>query len=102
MEHRWVKASDGVGTKSDEPVPGSSAPSRGVDSDVPLFESRTSRFILVDLAGSESTYLAHDGRTDKSGTHVNLGLLALGKVCSALADSAAHIPYRDSTLTLLL
>ena len=50
---------------------------------------------------------AHGGEADKAGCHINLGLLALTKVCAALADMAkggktTHIPYRDATLTKIL
>ena len=41
----------------------------------------------------------------KEGTSINLGLLALGNVISALGDDSGpktHIPYRDSKLTRLL
>ena len=39
------------------------------------------------------------------GVNINMGLLALGNVISALGDEAqkrTHIPYRDSKLTRLL
>lgn len=36
------------------------------------------------------------------GIDINRGLLALGKVISALSDGKSHIPYRDSRLTRLL
>ena len=41
----------------------------------------------------------------KEGVAINLGLLALGNVISALGDDSGpktHIPYRDSKLTRLL
>ena len=40
-----------------------------------------------------------------AGVNINLGLLALGNVISALGDESqkrTHIPYRDSKLTRLL
>lgn len=58
---------------------------------------------LVDLAGSE--------RLDKSGAvgqalkeaqNINKSLSALGDVIAARAQKAAHIPFRNSTLTYLL
>lgn len=61
---------------------------------------------FVDLAGSER--LKRTGATGeraREGIAINRGLLALGNVISALADPArraAHVPYRDSRLTLLL
>ena len=42
---------------------------------------------------------------DIAGVNINMGLLALGNVISALGDEAqnrTHIPYRDSKLTRLL
>ena len=48
-----------------------------------------------------------EGNRFKEGVSINQGLLALGKVISALADKekglgAGHVPYRDSKLTRLL
>jgi hypothetical protein len=42
------------------------------------------------------------GERAKEGISINGGLLAMGKVISALNDNASHIPYRDSKLTRLL
>ncbi|KAI7882048.1 kinesin-domain-containing protein [Lichtheimia hyalospora FSU 10163] len=67
-----------------------------------------SKFHFVDLAGSERLKrTAAEGDRRKEGININAGLLALGNVISALADSTsnkrpAHIPYRDSKLTRLL
>lgn len=59
---------------------------------------------LVDLAGSERQ--AKTGATGdrlKEATKINLSLMALGNVISALVDGKSkHIPYRDSKLTRLL
>ena len=64
---------------------------------------QVSRLRLIDLAGSE--------RTDKSGVagdrmkeaqHINKSLSALGDVIACLRDRAAHVPFRNSTLTRLL
>ncbi|OAF67291.1 hypothetical protein A3Q56_04968 [Intoshia linei] len=66
----------------------------------------TSKFNFVDLAGSERlkrTGAIGDRR--KEGISINLGLLALGNVISALGDETklgSHVPYRDSKLTRLL
>ena len=63
------------------------------------------KMTLVDLAASES--LSNPG--DDSGLSKALspggdhfGLLALGKVLSALAGGRTHVPYREATLTKLL
>merc|ERR1719290_390195 len=65
-----------------------------------------SKFHLVDLAGSErAKKTLATGVRYKEGVAINLGLLALGNVISALGDDSGpknHIPYRDSKLTRLL
>ena len=59
---------------------------------------------LCDLAGSEK----YDKSCNMQSSHVkelsniNQSLSTLGKVISALATSAVHVPYRDSKLTRLL
>ncbi|KAE8537866.1 hypothetical protein D1P53_005927 [Cryptococcus gattii VGV] len=66
----------------------------------------TSKFNMVDLAGSERLKrTAAQGDRMKEGISINVGLLALGNVISALSDpvkSRGHIPYRDSKLTRML
>ena len=48
---------------------------------------KQSKFHFVDLAGSERTGRANtEGKLMKEGININLGLLALGKVISALGD----------------
>ena len=54
------------------------------------------RLLLVDLAGSE-TYDVKEPHAK-----INVGLLALGGVLSALAKQRMHVPFRNSTLTKLL
>jgi len=101
LEHRW------------RPV-GGREQSGGTSSSSYL--SRVSRLLLVDLAGSESMEEAHQGMADKAGCSINLGLMCLGMVCTALAkkskkvpndskpakDKLVHVPYRDSVLTRLM
>jgi len=67
-----------------------------------------SKFHMVDLAGSErQAKTKAKGVRLKEGININMGLLALGNVISALGDESKsgqgqHIPYRDSKLTRLL
>lgn len=65
---------------------------------------RRSKLHCVDLAGSERSKKAGtDGMRFKEGVSINNGLLALGKVISALCDDDhQHVPYRESKLTRLL
>jgi hypothetical protein len=70
----------------------------------------SSKISLVDLAGSErSAATGATGARLKEGAAINKSLSALGNCIAALADRATKgegggkvIPYRDSTLTLLL
>lgn len=74
--------------------------------------SCSSKFCLVDLAGSEcAAKTGNTGISFKESIHINTGLLALGNVICALADSVrprhnnpngTHIPYRDAKITRLL
>jgi len=66
-----------------------------------------SKFHLVDLAGSEKQKKTKaKGERLKVGININMGLLSLGNVISALGEenrgANSHIPYRDSKLTRLL
>ncbi|XP_023348694.1 chromosome-associated kinesin KIF4B [Eurytemora carolleeae] len=66
-----------------------------------------SKFHFVDLAGSERQKKTKaKGDRLKEGININMGLLALGNVISALGEEnkgpSHHIPYRDSKLTRLL
>jgi len=64
------------------------------------------KFHLVDLAGSErANKTKATGTRFKEGVAINLGLLSLGNVISALGEEGRarnHIPYRESKLTRLL
>ena len=64
------------------------------------------KFHFVDLAGSERVKRTEaEGDVLRQGISINLGLLSLGKVISALTDDSqkrAHVPYRDSKLTRIL
>ncbi|KRW99475.1 WD40-repeat-containing domain [Pseudocohnilembus persalinus] len=65
-----------------------------------------SKFHFVDLAGSERVKkTGATGSTLKEGININMGLLSLGNVISALTENQnkkRHIPYRDSKLTRIL
>lgn len=71
-------------------------------------EHRLSKFHILDLAGSERAKRTQaTGKRLQEGININLGLLALGNVISALSDDdkrrrGAHVPYRDSKLTRIL
>ncbi|CAG9460902.1 unnamed protein product [Pedinophyceae sp. YPF-701] len=68
-----------------------------------------SKFHLVDLAGSERLKKTQArGQRMKEGMNINLGLLSLGNVISALSEvkkpgeRQRHVPYRDHKLTRIL
>ena len=62
------------------------------------------KMYLVDLAASDSFDPGHDSGQSKALLPIGeyFGLLALGKVLSALAGGRTHVPYREATLTKLL
>jgi hypothetical protein len=71
----------------------------------------TAKFFFVDLAGSErAKKTGATGSTLKEGININMGLLELGNVISALSSIAADksnkqdqfISYRNSKLTRIL
>ncbi|KAF2354260.1 Kinesin motor domain [Trinorchestia longiramus] len=71
-----------------------------------LQHSRVSNISIVDLAGSERLSSSSGDRM-KEGVCINKSLLTLGKVITALAESATgkrrcFVPYRESVLTWLL
>ncbi|KAI3715549.1 hypothetical protein L6452_22535 [Arctium lappa] len=58
---------------------------------------------LVDLAGSERADKTEaTGDRLKEATFINKSLSALGDVIASLSQKSAHVPYRNSKLTLLL
>merc|ERR1712190_531025 len=59
---------------------------------------------LVDLAGSERVQkTGSTGTVLKEAGYINKSLMALGGCILALSEGkAAHIPFRDSKLTMLL
>jgi hypothetical protein len=62
-----------------------------------------SKLFLVDLAGSER--IAKSGVTGVAraqAIEINKSLTSLGRVIKALSSKQPHVPYRDSTLTMLL
>ena len=55
------------------------------------------------MAGSERILKSGvEGLAQKQAVGINSSLTALGKVVRAVGEGAAHVPYRDSTLTQLL
>lgn len=62
------------------------------------------KLMFVDLAGSERIAKSGcvEGVARHQATSINGSLTVLGKVIRALSMSQRHIPYRDSTLTMLL
>ncbi|XP_050689036.1 kinesin-like protein KIF11-B [Eriocheir sinensis] len=64
---------------------------------------KTGKLHLVDLAGSEN--IGRSGAVDKRAReagNINMSLLTLGRVITALVEKGPHIPYRESKLTRLL
>jgi len=59
--------------------------------------------LLVDLAGSERIAKSKvEGVAKAQAIEINKSLTALGRIIKSLANGATHVPYRDSTLTMLL
>ena len=64
---------------------------------------RRGKLNLVDLAGSERQKKTNAvGKQLEEAKKINLSLVSLGKVISALVQHSPHVPYRDSKLTKLL
>ncbi|KAA0718730.1 Kinesin-1 heavy chain [Triplophysa tibetana] len=61
------------------------------------------KLYLVDLAGSEKvSKTGAEGALLDEAKNINKSLSSLGNVISALAESSAYIPYRDSKMTRIL
>ena len=61
------------------------------------------QILFVDLAGSERIAKSKvDGMRQQEALNINGALSTLGRVIKALGAGATHVPYRDSTLTMLL
>ena len=66
-------------------------------------DSKSAVLRLVDLAGSERLKrTGAEGTRKEEGVNINMGLLALGNVISALSEGDGHVKYRDSKLTRIL
>jgi kinesin family member 5 len=64
---------------------------------------RKGMLFLVDLAGSEKvSKTGASGMRLEEAKNINSSLTTLGMVINALCDNAAHVPYRDSKLTMIL
>ena len=64
--------------------------------------TRVSQFTLVDLAGAELLMAQASATNTQESKNINLSLLTLKAVISALASGASHVPFRESALTKLL
>ena len=63
----------------------------------------TKKLLIVDLAGSERiTKSGVEGVARWQAVAINTSLTALARVIEALHAAGRHVPYRDSTLTMLL
>ena len=66
-------------------------------------QSTKRQILFVDLAGSERIAKSKvDGMRQKEALNINGALSTLGRVIKALGGNSKHVPYRDSTLTMLL
>ena len=64
-----------------------------------------SKLTLVDLAGSEKTFaISTNDKVKEESININTSLFYLRKVITSLSEGnpSAHVPYRDSKLTMLL
>lgn len=63
----------------------------------------TAKLNLVDLAGCESVgKTGNQGSTFQEGVNINMGLLCIGQVMTALSTNASFVPYRQSIITTIL
>ena len=85
-----------------------SAPKNGLPTSA--LQQRVGRVHLVDLAGSERVYMTGaQGTRLREASNINRSLSVLGDVIKCLGDRGqqsgarkAHVPYRNSTLTMVL
>ena len=72
-------------------------------SDTKTGRETLSKLHMVDLAGSERiSKSGAAGARKEEAIKINVSLLALSEVMSALGSSKGHVPYRRSKLTFLL
>lgn len=65
--------------------------------------TKVQQFMFVDLAGSERIGKSGvTGVSQSEALEINSSLTALGRVIKQLGERSSHIPYRTSTLTMLL
>jgi len=68
-----------------------------------MHKKRRLHMLFVDLAGSERVLKSKvQGQRLIEAAKINNSLLALGRVIQRLAKNDSHVPFRDSTLTMLL
>jgi len=76
---------------------------RVVTTDAQTQTAATGKLTFVDLAGSERLKKSGStGDAQREAAAINKSLSALGDVVAALASGAAHVPYRNHKLTMLL
>lgn len=97
LRPRASGTSAGGGDHSSRSIPPSSPPS-------PASDMIYGRLSFIDLAGSErgADRADVDRRTKLEGSEINKSLLALKECIRALDLDAAHLPFRQSKLTLVL
>lgn len=97
-------AGDPLGSGSGRSIPSSSSSSSSTLPSSPALDVIYGRISFIDLAGSErgADRAEVDRRTKLEGSEINKSLLALKECIRALDLDAAHLPFRQSKLTLVL